>query len=136
MPFYKRDDEEILTAPNFVYGPGFELSAETHAAHVYPVDGWYWFDTLDQAIAFFASQQPVESISPRQLRLQLLKDGLLQQVEAALQALPEPEKTAVKIEYEYATEIRIDNPLVTSIAMLLGFDDAALRDFFQTAKQL
>ncbi len=50
MPFYKKQDNELLTAPNFVTGPGFELDAETHDQHTYPVDGWYWFNTLDEAM--------------------------------------------------------------------------------------
>lgn len=54
MPFYKRENDELLVAPNFVIGPGFELRAETHADHTYPVEGWYWFDHLDAAMTAFA----------------------------------------------------------------------------------
>lgn len=49
MAFYKRDGDEILEAPNFVSGPGFELLAENHSEYAYPVDGWYWFDSADEA---------------------------------------------------------------------------------------
>lgn len=54
MPFYRRDTELLLSAPNGVHTPTSTLLAEDHATYTYPVEGWYWFDTLDLAIAFFA----------------------------------------------------------------------------------
>jgi hypothetical protein len=53
--FYKQDPESgtLLHAPNFVYARDYELHRADHATYTYPVDGWYWFDTLKQAEAFF-----------------------------------------------------------------------------------
>ena len=50
--FYKLDGE-LLFGPNFVLNQNYELYRETHADHTYPVDGWYWFDTEEQAKLFF-----------------------------------------------------------------------------------
>ena len=54
MPFFKKEETDILQAPNFVMGPDFELKAEEKDTYTYPVDGWYWFDTLDEAILAFS----------------------------------------------------------------------------------
>lgn len=91
MPFYKRENEELLVAPNFVIGPNFELRAETHADHDYPVDGWHWFDNLDSALAGLAPKP--EGVSPRQIRQAMnrtpLGEGTMRDaVEAAGQHRP------------------------------------------------
>ena len=53
MSFYKYDNELLLEAPNFVLNAEYELRAETKDTYTYPVDGWSWFDTLEEAKAFF-----------------------------------------------------------------------------------
>jgi hypothetical protein len=49
--FYKLDSgsDELLYAPNAVFAPAFTLTAETAASYTYPLDGWYWFDTEEEA---------------------------------------------------------------------------------------
>lgn len=49
--FYKLDGE--LLSSSFVSGPSFDLVADAHEDYTYPVDGWYWFDTPEEANAFF-----------------------------------------------------------------------------------
>ena len=53
--FYKLDGEELLYGPNFVLGTysAYELRKETKDTHTYPVDGWYWFDSEENAKVFF-----------------------------------------------------------------------------------
>ena len=51
--FYKLDGEIVLHGPNFVLNANYELRAETKDNHEYPVDGWYWFDTEEDAYLFF-----------------------------------------------------------------------------------
>lgn len=52
--FYKLDGE-LLYAPNFVLGAygAYELRKETYQEHTYPIDGWSWFDTENEARVFF-----------------------------------------------------------------------------------
>lgn len=50
--FYKLDGG-LLFGPNFVLNANYELRRETHEEHTYPIDGWYWFDTEEQARLFF-----------------------------------------------------------------------------------
>ncbi len=42
--FYKKENNELLIAPNFVAASDFELWSEHHAEYTYPVSGWYWFE--------------------------------------------------------------------------------------------
>lgn len=58
MPFYKKENEELLVAPNFVRGPGFDLFAEVHHEFEYPVHDWYWFDTDQEAEAALGASVP------------------------------------------------------------------------------
>jgi hypothetical protein len=53
--FYKKEETEILFASNIVNGPNYMLVASDKDAYEYPVDGWIYADSLDAAIAYFAS---------------------------------------------------------------------------------
>lgn len=136
MPFYKRDDGQLLAAPNYVSGPGFELQADLHDTYTYPLDGWHWFETLDDAMLALAAPPAATSITQRQARLYLFQHGLLAQVEAALDQLDEPARTAALIEWEYAREIERTNPLVLAIVGMLGWTADQVDTFFAEAAAL
>lgn len=136
MPFYKRVEDELLFAPNFVIGPGFELRAESKDDHTYPVDGWVWANNLDEAMSHPALRQaaaPVEAVTMRQARKALLELGLLEAVEVAIDALPEPTRTEAKIEWEYSSEVQRHNGFVSNLAPLLGLSEADLDNLFALA---
>lgn len=62
--FYKLDGE-LLYGPNFVLNAVYALYRETHTQHQYPIDGWYWFDTVQQAREHFGIPEPEpENSSP------------------------------------------------------------------------
>lgn len=73
------------------------------------------------------------TVSMRQARLTLLAAGLLDAVNAAIAAMPGVDGDAARIEWEYATEVRRDSPLVSSLGPALGLDDAALDALFLAA---
>lgn len=60
MPFFKIDNGELRQASNFVATPSFELREETHAEYDYPVDGWYWFESLNAAMRQLVEKSPVD----------------------------------------------------------------------------
>jgi len=43
--FYKAENGDLLYGPHYVLNMNYELRAETHDQHTYPVDGWYWFNS-------------------------------------------------------------------------------------------
>lgn len=53
--FYKKEETEILFAPNIVNGPNYMLVVSDKDTYEYPVDGWIYADSFDGAIAYFAS---------------------------------------------------------------------------------
>jgi hypothetical protein len=59
--FYKLDGEILLHAPNEVSSAFYDLSHKNHEQYEYPVDGWYWFDSEEQAREFFGLP-PIEPV--------------------------------------------------------------------------
>jgi hypothetical protein len=62
--FYKYHPETatLVRAGKFVYGPTFTLLVEEKDIYDLPVDGWYWFDTKEEALAFFNLSEDVEYV--------------------------------------------------------------------------
>jgi hypothetical protein len=51
--FYKKQNEELLYAPNIIEGSGYVLLAQDKDSYQYPVDGWSWFESEENAIKYF-----------------------------------------------------------------------------------
>lgn len=84
-----------------------------------------------------AMRPPVpQSVSMRQARLALLNAGLLDDVEAAIITMDEPQRTQTQIEWEYAQIVERDNALVAALGPKLGLDDAAIDSLFSMAATL
>jgi hypothetical protein len=47
--FYNNVDGELFYAPNRVLNRDFELDRKTYKDNKYPVGGWYWFDSEEEA---------------------------------------------------------------------------------------
>jgi hypothetical protein len=47
--FYKKQDDELLYAPNIIEGDGYVLVAQDKDQYEYPIDGWSWFETEEEA---------------------------------------------------------------------------------------
>lgn len=75
-------------------------------------------------------------VSMRQARLALLGAGLLSQIETAIASLPEPAKSAVSIEWEYAIEVNRTWPWVIQLSQALGLTDEQLDQLFIAASKL
>jgi hypothetical protein len=75
-------------------------------------------------------------VTMRQARLALLGAGKLALVEAAIEALPEPPKTAAKIEWEYSQEVHRNKPFVQMLAQGLGLTEAEIDQLFILASTL
>lgn len=59
MAFYKNDNGSLLVGENFVYSPIVTLKVEDKDNFTYPQDGWYWFDTEDEAYSFFGLEKEI-----------------------------------------------------------------------------
>ena len=50
--FYKLDNDSLLCG-EVINSPIVTLTKETKDEFTYPQDGWYWFETEDEAKSFF-----------------------------------------------------------------------------------
>ena len=79
---------------------------------------------------------PVE-VTPRQARRALLAAGLLDDVEAALDAISDPQVKAIaKIEWATAQQVRRDWPLLLQVAGQMGLTDEQLDALFVAASAI
>lgn len=86
---------------------------------------------------FVAPPAPVpQSVTMRQARRALHAAGMLGAIEAAINAMPEPNRTAARIEWDYSSEVQRHNAFVGVLASALGLDDAALDALFVAAKAI
>lgn len=59
--FYKYIDGKVVYAKTAIYGKNYHLDYWDQGAYEYPVDGWYWFDSGEEALAFFAEKFSLEA---------------------------------------------------------------------------
>lgn len=72
-----------------------------------------------------------QSITPRQARLKLLEVGLLDELEATITT-----NRSWQIEWEYATEVRRDSPLIDAVATQAGLTSEQIDQMFIEASTL
>jgi hypothetical protein len=76
------------------------------------------------------------TVTMRQARLALMQTGKLSAVAAALASLPEPNKTAANIEWEYSSELQRTKPLVVLLGAAIGLSPSQIDDLFTLAATL
>lgn len=77
-----------------------------------------------------------DQVGMAQARLALFAAGLLDKVDAAINAMPEPYKSHARIEWEYRPTIHRHNGLVDQLGRALGISSDDLDALFVTAAQL
>ena len=88
-------------------------------------------------ITFQPILNPVpQEVTMRQARLALLENGLLANVQPAINSLPEPDKTKAQIEWEYSNALQRSNPFVATLGTALGLSSQDLDDLFIQASTL
>jgi len=75
-------------------------------------------------------------VTMRQARLALLGAGLLASVDAAIAALPEPGRSAARIEWEYSQEVHRARPFVQSLGAALELSTEQMDALFIAAAAL
>lgn len=75
-------------------------------------------------------------VTMRQARLALHADELLQSVEDAINAMPEPGQTAARIEWDHASQVERSSQFVAVLGAAIGLDDAMMDELFIAASKL
>lgn len=120
-------DPQVDTAPESTVLIGLEDAAFVSIGFVH--DGQSFSDQT--SLPSPAVVVP-DSVTPRQVRLLLLSQNLLSQVEAIIAA----SDAATKITWGFASEFRRNDPLLTALASQLGLTDEQVDQFFIAAAQL
>lgn len=99
--------------------------------------GWTIHDMTAEEIAeYLANWRSEVAVTMRQARLALAQQGLLQTVEDAIALIPEPDKSAISIEWEYSAVVERASAWVGVLAPALGLSDEQLDDLFKLALTL
>ena len=120
------EDGSVWVANN-LDGPGWRLD-ETTTDQSY--DGWKWFDEPEKAYAYFAFGE--DRISPRQIRLALLQHNIDPEMIDNMVA----NNPVAKIEWQHATFVQRNHPLVMQLGEALGLTEQQIDDLFVTASGL
>lgn len=97
--------------------------------------GWLW----DGETLTPPPQEPAPvpaAVTMRQARLVLLGAGLLDDIDAAINGLPSPQKEAARIEWEYSQEVQRHNGFVSVLAPALGLTAEQTDALFVQAAKL
>jgi hypothetical protein len=77
-----------------------------------------------------------QEVTMRQARLALLGAGLLASVEAAIDGLPEPKKSAARIEWDHSQSVQRSRGLAVELGAALGLSSAQIDALFVQAATL
>lgn len=79
----------------------------------------------------------VRAVTPRQMRLALSMSGIsLSTIETVINSLPEPMKSETRITWEYSVEFQRNNPLLNTMASVLGLTNQQIDNLFALASTL
>lgn len=133
MAFYKRDGDDLQIAPTCVFGPEINLRAESRAGDVYPIAGWYWFDTLDAAMAGLPrGVTPGSTLTLVQLKLGLLALGKFPAADVAINGSTQDDKIA----WLAAGEFERSSPLIARLAAGINLTSAQVDALFISAASI
>lgn len=92
--------------------------------------------TPEELASVLQAKRAAMSCTMRQARLALLQVGKLDEVDAAIAAMPEPEKSTTRINWEYAASVDRISPFVESLGGALGMTESDLDALFALAATL
>jgi len=99
-------------------------------------DTWTLLTDEEFQAAIVPAPIQITSITMRQARLALLAHNKLSDVQTTIDSLSSPMKEQAQIEWEYASDVDINNPLIVQLMGSLGFAETTLGDLFNEAALL
>lgn len=93
------------------------------------------FDGKYGPINIYAYPVP-QVVTMRQARLALLQENLLDQVQIAIDSLPDNERQEATINWEYSTVVERNSPWVINITTAMGLTSDQVDHLFRIAKTL
>ena len=100
------------------------------------VQTWRVLQASPEEVAQRRAARVPAAVTMRQARLALLGAGKLSMVDAAIAAMPEPQKSAARIEWEYSGEVQRHNGFVSALGPALGLSPEQIDELFIAAATL
>lgn len=94
---------------------------------------WAVTDAAPELVAERRQALVPRAVTMRQARLALKDAGKLAAVDAAIDALPEPQRSEARIEWEYSTEVQRLNGFVAALGPALGLSSEQIDALFISA---
>ena len=117
--------------------PDYDAATQNLSTSAEFINGeWVQTWAISQATAEEIAQRVPSSVTMRQARLALLGAGKLSMVEAAIDAMPEPDRSAARIEWEYSGEVQRHNSFVAALGPALGLSSVQIDALFYAAAKL
>ena len=101
--------------------------------YIYIFNGVAWESVKKQDVQYVHTSHTPDVVTMRQARLALLDLDLLSSIDEAINAMPEPDKTKAKIEWEYAAMVERNSDWVSDLGQQLGLSDVQIDDLFRLA---
>jgi hypothetical protein len=99
--------------------------------------GWNVVDlTTEEQAQFLSDWRATASVSMRQARLALIEQGFISQVQDAIALIPEPDKSKIEAEWEYASTVERGSVWVATLQPALGLTDEQMDNLFKLAGTL
>lgn len=151
--FYKVNDTTLLFAKNSVLGPSVSIDRTEKDTYEYPIDGWYWFDTLEEAVSFFnlniedyteqeqkietpvfiPTPEPSMTVTAYQAKMALEAAGLYTTVDEYVRA---SNNNQLVIAWDNATVFERNSPFIQSFGPELGLTDEEINTLFTEASKV
>jgi hypothetical protein len=95
------------------------------------------YQILNTIVQDHVNTDTIKSVTPRQMRIALVMSNIpISNIEALIDSLPEPDKSVVRITWEYSVEFQRNNPLIASLGPALGLSEAQIEQLFTLAATL
>lgn len=115
------NDNAVIEVRDFESEESAQSIAHTYQ-HVILIDGMSPEPEVGWSFGRDGLYRQLNALTPRQIRTALVAYGVdLSMIDAALNSLPEPTRSFAKISWEYSIQYFRDDPLVDSVAVMLGW---------------
>lgn len=132
MPFCKLNESgDLISSPNYVFGPGYELRAELRDTYTFPVNGWSWYETSEQAYDELVGSRV---ITRAQAKLALLQMDLLDKLEKFMSSDTTPRE--YKIAWNDALTFKRHSNTIIAVSQALSLTEEQVDKMFEIGSSL
>lgn len=134
MKSFRDPETGVLTAFGYCEENGGDIARDEPDDFALKPGAWQLIDDAWQP--YEAPPAVPLSVTMRQARLALMASGMLDAVNAAVDAMEGATGAAARIEWEFSSEVQRNKPLVQSMGAVLGLTESDLDNLFIQAASI